>query len=253
MYATTGLYRPEYLMLVEMIREEVAAKNLLPTWPPSLGLTRSVRATLIYIRRNRVQVDIAETFDVSQPTISRAIAAITPLIDRVLQPFVATAEELFDTMSYLVDGTLVPCWSWRNRPDLYSGKHKTTGMNLQVAATVDGRLAWISDPLPGSVHDVAALDASGVLETLDPHLWVGDKGYIGRNMITPKRKHPGMPQSDHDKEFNKTVNHIRAVIERVIANIKTWRILHTDYRRPINTFPTTISATIGLIFWTSPE
>jgi hypothetical protein len=39
------------------------------------------------------------------------------------------------------------------------------------------------------------------------------------------------------------------VIEQVIANFKTWRIMHTDYRRPIETFTATISAVIGLHFY----
>jgi RNA-directed DNA polymerase len=39
------------------------------------------------------------------------------------------------------------------------------------------------------------------------------------------------------------------LIEQVIANFKTWRIMHTDYRRPIDTFETTISAVIGLHFY----
>ena len=35
---------------------------------------------------------------------------------------------------------------------------------------------------------------------------------------------------------------------RLIANVKTWRTIHTDYRRPIKTFPETISAVIDLHF-----
>ena len=49
--------------------------------------------------------------------------------------------------------------------------------------------------------------------------------------------------------FNTAINQTRAVVERVIANLKTWRILHTDYRRPLGTFNTTISAVIGLQFY----
>ena len=52
-----------------------------------------------------------------------------------------------------------------------------------------------------------------------------------------------------EKEFNTVINRTRAVVERVIANFKNWRILHTDYRRPLDTFATTISAAIGLIFY----
>ena len=51
------------------------------------------------------------------------------------------------------------------------------------------------------------------------------------------------------KTFNSAINSIRAVIERVIAHLKNWRILQTDYRRPIDSFPTTISAAVGLQFY----
>ncbi|MGH3839052.1 MAG: hypothetical protein ACRDSF_25645 [Pseudonocardiaceae bacterium] len=37
------------------------------------------------MRRNRVQVELAETYDVSQSTISRAITGITPLLEKVLR------------------------------------------------------------------------------------------------------------------------------------------------------------------------
>ena len=56
---------------------------------------------------------------------------------------------------------------------------------------------------------------------------------------------------DHRASFlpYSQVNKIRWIIEQVIAPLKTWRSLHTDYRRPIGTFPTTISAVIALHFW----
>ena len=40
---------------------------------------------------------------------------------------------------------------------------------------------------------------------------------------------------DWEKEFNTQVNKVRYMIEQVIANFKTWRIMHTDYRRPLGT------------------
>lgn len=52
-------------------------------------------------------------------------------------------------------------------------------------------------------------------------------GYIGTNLISPKRKLPGAELSDHDKDFNKSVNTLRAVVERAIANLETCRILDT--------------------------
>jgi ectoine hydroxylase-related dioxygenase (phytanoyl-CoA dioxygenase family) len=38
-------------------------------------------------------------------------------------------------------------------PELYYGKHNTIGVNVQVASTLVGGLAWISDPIEGSRHD----------------------------------------------------------------------------------------------------
>ena len=78
---------------------------------------------------------------------------------------------------------------------------------------------------------------------------VGDKGYIGNDMITPFKKPEGGELLDWQKEFNTQVDKIRWVIEQVIANFKTWRIMHTDYRRPLATFPETISAVVALHFY----
>jgi hypothetical protein len=218
-------------------------------WPPILGLFRSVTVALTYMRRNRVQAELAETCGVSQPTISRAITGVTPLLGKVLKEYVPVADDLDGRTQYIVDGTLLPCWSWASHPELYSGKHKTTGMNVQVACTLDGRLAWISDAVSGNRHDTYCLSESGVLLTLDPGNWIGDKGYVGNDMITPIKKPACRDLLDWEKEFNNQVNKIRYVIEQVIANFKTWRVMHTDYRRPLATFATTISTVIALHFY----
>jgi hypothetical protein len=248
MYNTTGFTRDEIIELCTMINA-VELEPGTKLWPPILGLFRSAVVALTYMRRNRVQAEIAESFSVSQPTVSRAISTMTSIIRKVLAPYVHTADELEDNMQYIIDGTLLPCWSWGARPELYSGKHKTTGMNVQVACNLAGRLAWISYPVDGSRHDSYCMDESGVLITMDPGNWAGDKGYVGHGMITPFRKPAGGEFLDWQKEFCTQVNKLRYVIEQVIANFKTWRIMHTDYRRPIETFPITISTVIALHFY----
>jgi len=196
-----------------------------------------------------VQQELAEYYGVSQSSISRAIAAVTPVLALVLRSFTPTAEELPRDEQMIVDGTLVSCWSWDDHRELYSGKHRTTGLNLQVVCDLAGRLRWISDPDDGSRHDTAVLRGCGILDGIDAGNWIGDKGYIGLGMITPIRKPPHRDLLDWEKEFNSAVNGIRWKIEQTIANLKTWRILHTDYRRPLSTFADTISAVIGLQFY----
>jgi transcriptional regulator with XRE-family HTH domain len=110
---------------------------------PILGLFKSVVVTLTYLRRNWVQAEIGEAFGVSQSTISRAVAGLSQVLGQVLAGYVPVAEDLDTRTQYIVDGTLLPCWSWRDRPALYSGKHRTTGVNVQVVCDLYGRLAWI--------------------------------------------------------------------------------------------------------------
>jgi len=247
MYHTTGLEKAEILGLCEMIHGESVAEER--TWPPILGLYRSVVVTLTYLRRNRVQAEIAEAFEVSQSTISRAIAAMTGLVERALRRYVPTADELDDRKQYVVDGTLLPCWSWASHPELRSGKHKTTGLNVQVLGTLDGELVWISDPVDGSRHDTYCLHESGALTSDAAANWTGDKGYVGTGMLTPIKKPVQRDLLDWEKKFNTNINKIRYVIEQIIANFKTWRVMHTDYRRPLKTFATTIAAVVGLHFY----
>ena len=152
MYHTTGFDHEEIIDLC--IRINSAGQGTGATkWPPCLGLFRSVVATLTYMRHNRTQAEIGESLGVSQPTISRAISAISPLIPEAVREFVPAADDLDPDAQYILDGTLLPCWSWAGHEELYSGKHKTTGMNVQVACTIYGKLAWISDPVNGSRHD----------------------------------------------------------------------------------------------------
>jgi len=51
------------------------------------------------------------------------------------------------------DGTLVPVDRVARDKPFYSGKHKKHGMNLQVIASPDGDVLWVSGALPGPVHD----------------------------------------------------------------------------------------------------
>ena len=247
MYSTTGLEKSEITDACAMICAEVNEGDR--KWPPCLGLYLSAVIALTYLRRNRAQAELAESYGVSQSTISRAISVITPLLGKILKDFAPTADDLDPREQYVADGTLLPCWSWAGHPELYSGKHKTTGMNVQVACTLSGRLSWISDALPGSRHDSWCVSESGALTGFPPGSWIGDKAYIGKDMITPVRKPAHRDLLEWEKEFSTAVNKIRYVIEQAIANFKAWRIMHTDYRRPLSTFSETISAVIALHFY----
>jgi hypothetical protein len=52
-----------------------------------------------------------------------------------------------------------------------------------------------------------------------------------------------------EHEYNSQISSIRAPIERAVAHLKSWKVLFTDYRRPLNTFLDTFRAAIGLYFF----
>ena len=87
MYATTGFTEDEIIDLCALIHanEENCDIDL---WPPSLGLYKSVVIALTYMRRNRAQQELADTYNTSQPTISRANSWITSRLSIVLALFV---------------------------------------------------------------------------------------------------------------------------------------------------------------------
>ena len=119
MYHTTGFDREEVIDLCIRINS-VSREPEAMRWPPCLGLFRSVAATLTYMRHNRTQSEIGESLGVSQPTVSRAISAITPLIPEAVRDFVPTADDLDPDAQYILDGTLLPCWSWDGHKGDYS-------------------------------------------------------------------------------------------------------------------------------------
>ena len=135
-----------------------------------LGTHRCVRLVLLALRLNLPQALPATMAGVSRPPASRVVLARTLVIAQALQANVPVVEDLDPTARLVVDGMLLPCWSWKDRPDLYPGRHKATGLDIQVACTLTGRLTRVLDPLPGRVHDTAAIRASGLLDVPDHDL-----------------------------------------------------------------------------------
>ena len=255
MYHTTGLDREQVEKVVATVyanHPELAIAPRSRSGNKALGFFRRVHLAIAYLRLNTCQAALAEFFETSQPTASRIICAFTDAVADALGGHVPTGDDLDPNEQLIIDGTLLPCWSWHDHRELYSGKHRTTGHNVQVAVRTDGMLMWVSDPLPGSVHDARAIRESGILDMIpeeSPWSHIGDKGYLGLGMLTPKRK----PYLDHlteqEKENNKAINSRRVVVEQTIAHLKTWRILHTDYRRPLETQATMLTAVLALEFY----
>ena len=105
---------------------------------------------------------------------------------------------------------------------------------------------YISEPMTGHNHNTTVLVETGTADILKAALsWIGD----GARDDQPDQETKARDLTDNEKKFNNQVSSIRAAVERAIANIKTWRVLHTDYRRPLKTWLTSFRAATGLYFF----
>ena len=240
--------------------EQRVERSLEEPWSKGTGRHKelTLREALIvccgYERNNITEEVWAEIFDVSQPTISRYICFLTPLIDRATTEFRPTAEDAVEATRdavALVDGTLWPCWSWAGERELWAGKYKTTGHGSLIITTLSGRITFVSDPVPGNQHDMTKLRESVCERILKAAGGVlGDKGFIGTDYITtPVRKPKSRELYLRETDYNNQISSLRSPVERAVAHLKTWRILFTDYRRPLKTFATSFRAAIGLYFF----
>ena len=125
----------------------------------------------------------------------------------------------------ILDGTLIPIDRVAADRPFYSGKHKKHGMNLQVIASPDGGILWVSGALPGSVHDKKAEWIWGVLDELEKAglVTLADKGYQGSSWA--KIPYRGKNKPESQKEANRAHAKLRAPGERANAQLKTWKIL----------------------------
>jgi DDE superfamily endonuclease len=221
----------------------------------AIGLYRSVAMVVTLMRANITQERAGQVFGVSQATVSRRWDLLRPVIGQILARDIPRPAQILGGSTALADGTVAPTWDWAAVPDLYCGKSGYPGMNLQIAATLQGRVAAIGPvPVHGARRDAHAFAASGLKDLLDGHPVLADLGYLGVDgiSIVPYRKPRRGQLSDEEAAISKHLSKIRAAVERAIASIKTWRMLSEEggrYRCPISTYPQMLTAITGLYFF----
>lgn len=129
----------------------------------------------------------------------------------------------------------------------YSGKHRAPGGNVQAVMRPDGLPIWVSEVLPGHLHDITCARAVGVLgalywsaSTLDlPAL--ADAGYdgAGQGVHTPiKQPGGGQVLAPDNQTYNTLLRSTRCLGERGFALLTgRWRAL-----RRITASPSRIGA-----------
>jgi len=120
------------------------------SWWRKLNPGQQALLVLAYLRKGETFAELAAGFGVGVTTAWRYVeetvallAARAPKLRRALQDAAGSGH------AYVVlDGTLIPIDRVAADRPFYSGKHRKHGMNLQVIASPDGDIVWVSGPLP---------------------------------------------------------------------------------------------------------
>jgi hypothetical protein len=141
----------------------------------------------------------------------------------------------------ILDGTIISCdrldeakisKKGKEIDAWYSGKTRAFGGNLQALMDPDGIPLWISDVLPGSVHDLTA-----AREMVLAILWLyskdmpvlADGGYVGAGcgVLTPvPQREDGIPLHADQRTYNKLLRGLRCLGERGFALLtERWKAL----------------------------
>jgi len=182
---------------------------------------------LAYLRKGETFNDLAAGFGVGRTTAWRYVSETVELLAAKapkLRKAVRDAKRAGHAY-VIIDGTLIPTGRVARDQPFYSGKHKKHGMNLQVIASPDGDILWVSGALPGSVHDKKAEWIRGVLDELERQglVVLAGKGYQGSTWA--KVPYKGKNKPEPQKEANRAHAKLRALGERANAQLKTWKIL----------------------------
>jgi hypothetical protein len=192
-----------------------------------LNPARQALLVLAYPRKGDTFAELAAGFDVGTATAWRYVNETVDLL-AARAPKLRTAIRDAARAGYayvVVDGTLIPVARVAADRPFYSGKHKRHGMNLQVIASPDEDIVWVSGPLPGAVHDMKAQWIWGVLAELEAAglVVLADKGYQGSSYA--KIPYRGRNKPESQKQANKAHAKLRAPGERANAQLKSWHIL----------------------------
>ena len=150
--AALPLSRPTLSYMTGIIRRH--RKQIGSPWR-KLGPAQQALLVLAYLRKGETFAELAAGFGIGTTTAWRYVsetvgllAARSPKLREALRD-AARAGHAY----VVIDGTLIPIDRVAADRPFYSGKHHKHGMNLQVIASPDGDILWVSGPLPGAVHD----------------------------------------------------------------------------------------------------
>ncbi|KAL2103351.1 hypothetical protein ACEWY4_000219 [Coilia grayii] len=206
--------------------------------------------TLMKLRLNLLQDDIAERFHVSQPCVSKVISCWLDLMEKRLRPYIpwlpretikATMpqcfREHFPSLTCIIDCSEVPLQKPHNldsRGESYSHYYGQNTIKFLIAVAPCGLIMFISPGYGGRCSDKFITTNSGFLEYLRPGDQVmADRGFVIQDLLLERRvklvipafTKKSMQLSEEDTTNTRRIANVRVHVERVLRRLKNYRVI----------------------------
>lgn len=215
------------------------------------GLEDHLFVLLILYRCAVSQDFLACLYGVDQSAISRAMGRIEKLAARILGVKRTIRVSREEAEALIVDVTEQQiqrpirkqrCW--------YSGKKKRHTIKTEVVVTAGGRIAAVSKPMPGRVHDLEVRRRSCPLPK-EAQVYA-DSGYQGihkdhPNAEIPFKRSKKKPLTKDELEYNHALSRFRVRGEHAFAKIKKFRMFSERFRYPKPTYAAKFALVAGIV------
>ena len=200
----------------------------------ALFLEDMVLMVLLYYCSYITQMFVGFLFGIDDSRVCRIIQKLEPLLVKMMAMPQEKCLSQEEVESSLVDATEQPIERpKKGQKPSYSGKKKRHTLKTEIRTTLKGRITHVSKSRPGSVHDFNLHKQEPPLHSKS-RAFV-DSGYQGLDKLHKETELPykatkTKPLDQEEKDYNRALSRIRVLVENVLANIKTFRILSDRYR-----------------------
>ncbi|XP_056094218.1 uncharacterized protein LOC130072919 [Rhinichthys klamathensis goyatoka] len=249
----TGLTLDAFHSVAEHLTSSYTNSFQLHTWDQLL-------MTLMKLRLNLLQGDLAERFCVSQSIVSKVISCWLDIMEEKMRCYIpwlpretiqATMpqcfREQFPKTTCVIDCSETPLQKPRNldsRGESYSHYYGQNTIKYLVSIAPCGLIMFISPAFGGRCSDKFITANSGFLEYLRPGDEVmADRGFTITDLlyerkvklVLPAFTKRGMQLSEEDTTNTRRIANVRVHVERVICRHKNFKVLSQTI--PINLTP----------------
>lgn len=213
----------------------------------NLALEDRLLMLLMYYRVYVTHAFLGFLFEIDDSNVGRNMNPLEKFlagIFRIPEKKIEISEE--ELLEVFVDGTeQVIERPKRKQVRWYSGKKKKHTIKHQVVVVKRRkekgrgkhqrklRIAAVSRAFEGKTHDKKMYEESAM--RAPPHIkGYGDSGYLGTDLIIPKKKPKGKKLTKKQKKSNRLHASKRIVVEHGIGKMKIWKIMADRYRNALN-------------------